>query len=468
MSHLLFSSGWELLAKQIAPNALHNSSARYDAPKCDEDTRVEVIGEIRDCIEDLESPHYLLCMTGAAGAGKSALQQTIAEICSTNNTLGSAFFFSAGDSTRNTVQKVVPTIAYQLGCHNVDLKGRIKAAVEDEPLIFSKTLEVQMNALIAEPFEHATGTGIDLRGFPHVILIDGLDECAEENRQEELLIAIKKCLLIDSLPFRVFITSRPEWAIRTALEPGGHLHAGAYHIQLSDQYDASGDMRRYLQRRFCAIGTRIGDPQWYREDNVEALVRNGSGQFVYVATVYKFISERRGSPVERLNIVLTWALHRSQVVRPFEALDYLYTNILHAAKNAYEAVDTHSGRDFLLLFRCYVANTPTSNFFGPDEDSFRFFEANFTRLLGLETRSLVVLVSDLRSLVTLDKEKERDDSYSLQFYHRSFAEFLEEEMRAKELFVSLPQVYVHIIRCFFRFIVECEVDFDSRGSSLAI
>ncbi|KAJ2921225.1 hypothetical protein H1R20_g15869, partial [Candolleomyces eurysporus] len=408
MLQLLFSSGWELLIKQIAPNALHNASTRYDAPKCDEDTRVEVIGEIRDCIEDLESPHHLLCMTGAAGAGKSALQQTIAETCSTKNILGSAFFFSAGDSTRNTVQNVVPTIAYQLGRHNVDLKGRIKAAVEDEPLIFSKTLEVQMNALIAGPFEHATRTGVDLRGFPHVILIDGLDECAEENRQEELLIAIKKCLLIDSLPFRIFIASRLEWAIRTALEPGGHLHAEAYHIQLSDQYDASGDMRRYLQRRFYDIGIQIGDPRWYREDNVETLVRNGSGQFVYVATVYKFISERRGSPVERLNIVLTWTPHRSQAARPFEALDILYTNILRTAKNAYEAVDTHSERNFLLLFRCYVAN------------SFWFLEANFTRLLGLETRSLAVLVSDLRSLVTLDKEKWHDDSHRLLFLSFAF------------------------------------------------
>jgi hypothetical protein len=66
-------TGWELLLENTAPNALHNSRARYDAPKCDEDTRVEVIKEIMDQIQDRDGPQPLLCMTGAAGSGKSAL-----------------------------------------------------------------------------------------------------------------------------------------------------------------------------------------------------------------------------------------------------------------------------------------------------------------------------------------------------------------------------------------------------------
>jgi hypothetical protein len=126
----------------------------------------------------------------------------------------------------------------------------------------------------------------------------------------------------------------------------------AYHIQLSDKYDASADMRRYLQRRFEDIGLRINDLNWFNKDDIETLVRAGSGQFIYVATAYKYISERRASPAERLKIVLTWTPCEGQVTRPFEVLDKLYTNILFA-KNAYEAVDSHHGRDFLLLFRVY-------------------------------------------------------------------------------------------------------------------
>ena len=331
--------------KQTAPNALHDSAARYDPPKCDEDTRVEVIREITDWIKDYEGPQRLLCMTGAAGSGKSALQQTTAEICQRSGILACTFFFSALDPTRNTVKQVIPTLAYQIGRTNPTLRQCINAAVEGDPLIFSKSLRTQMSTLIAAPIQQCQGMGTDLTKLPHAIFIDGLDECTGEDRQAELMAAVRVCL-IDGLPFRIFIASRPEWAIRTALEPGGHLFKMAYHIQLSDQYDASADMRRYLQRRFEDIGLRLRDPQWFTQDDIDVLVTAASGQFIYVATVYKYISEPRASPAERLKIVLTWTPHEGQIARPFEALDVLYTNILLAAKKAYEAVDTHRGVTF--------------------------------------------------------------------------------------------------------------------------
>jgi hypothetical protein len=90
------------------------------------------------------------------------------------------------------------------------------------------------------------------------------------------------------------------------LQPGGYLYTLAYHIQLSDNYDASGDMRRYLTRRFGALSSRTSNPRWFTERDVDMLVDAASGQFIYVAIAFKYISERRGSPAVRLKIVLTW------------------------------------------------------------------------------------------------------------------------------------------------------------------
>jgi type II secretory pathway predicted ATPase ExeA len=104
-----------MLLENIAPNAFYDSEARFDPPKCDEDTRVEVIGELMDWMNDRENPQRLLCMTGAAGAGKSALQQTIAERCADAGILGVAFFFSSQDPTRNNLSRIISTIAFQLG-----------------------------------------------------------------------------------------------------------------------------------------------------------------------------------------------------------------------------------------------------------------------------------------------------------------------------------------------------------------
>ncbi|RXW17047.1 hypothetical protein EST38_g8798 [Candolleomyces aberdarensis] len=422
--------GWELLLKNIAPNALHDSSARYDAPKCDEDTRVEVTGEIMDWIQDQNSPQRVLCMIGAAGAGKSALQQTIAERCAKSDILAATFFCSSADPTRNRASTIVGTIAYQLGLKHPLFQSSIIAAVKHDPLIFSRSIQSQMEGLIVLPFENLRRSQeIDIATFPHAILIDGLDECKgepnhiadpahlgaddrcqAEDRQAELLAAIRRCILDTDLPFRVFIASRPEWAVRTALEPGGDLHQVAYCIPLSDKYDASGDMHRYLQRRLEYVGLRIGNPQWYTEDNINTLVEAASGQFIYVATVFKYISERRASPAARLKVVLTWTPDECQGARPFEALDRLYTNILLAAKNAYEAVDTHRGRDFLLLFRAYHISVD-GFFFNVDEGLSTSMHPTadlLSALLSLETGAEESLISDLRSLVALETHKDFD------------------------------------------------------------
>ncbi|KAJ2921850.1 hypothetical protein H1R20_g15244, partial [Candolleomyces eurysporus] len=469
--------GWELLLKNTAPNALYNSSVQFDAPKCDEDTRVEVTSEIMDWIQDHNASRRLLCMTGAAGAGKSALQQTIAERCAKLGILAATFCFSSTDPTRNRASTVVATIAYQLGLKHPLFQSSIVAAVKRDPLIFSQSLQSQMEELIVRPFESLRRTiQPDIDTFPCAVLIDGLDECKgepndtadptlleveerrqAEDRQAELLSAIWHCILKNGLPLRVFIASRPEWAIRTALAPGGQLHHVAYHIQLSDNYDATGDMRRYLGRRFEDIGLRIGNPHWFTEDDINALVEAASGQFVYVATVFEYISERRASPAERLRIVLGWTPHIGQVARPFKALDTLYTNILLAAKNAYEAVDTHHGRDFLLLFRAHEINV--AGFASGSSLPLRFPADVLSVLLGLEAGAEESLVSDLHSLVAL--EKENDGDLRLHLYHKSFSDFLGEESRSKDLFVAPSRVYTHRAKCCMQHILECSLDFDS-------
>ncbi|KAJ2929102.1 hypothetical protein H1R20_g7988, partial [Candolleomyces eurysporus] len=448
-------AGWELLLRNTAPSALYNSDARYDPPKCDEDTRVEVLDEIMGWIEDRESPQRLLCMTGAAGAGKSALQQTTAERCARKKTLGAAWFFSVDDYTRNTVKPVIATIAYQLGRTNNSLKQLIANAVEDDPVIFHRSLQAQMVTLIVNPFEQLKGMGFDLSSLPHAVLIDGLDECKEEERQAELLTAIKQCLLTGTLPIRIFIASRPEWAIRTTLEPGGDLHEVAYHIQLSDKYDATDDIRRYLRRNFLDIGRRHGNPKWYSQADIETLAQAASGQFIFASTVVKYLSQRRGSPAERLKIVLTRTPHKGQHARPFEMLDILYTNILSSAKEAYEDVDTNSGRDFLLLFRSYHAFCTSG--YAPVRS--RFSLDHMTALLNLESRAWKVVISDLRSLVALAKDP-RGDLF-LRLYHKSFSDFLTQETRAKNLFVPTSTVCAHLAKCCLQQIIQCPLKLDS-------
>jgi hypothetical protein len=332
-----------------------------------------------------------------------------------------------------------------------------------------------MDVLIARPFESMRRSReCDIASFPYAILIDGLDECQgepilttdlrvrhvntvakyrAEDRQAELLSAIKNSLLNHDLPFRIFIASRPEWAVHTALGTGGSLHGLAYHIPLSDKYDATDDMRRYLRRRFEDIGLRINQPHWFTEGDIDILVQAGSGQFVYVATVYKYVSERRASPVHRLKAVLNWT--PEQVTRPFEVLDMLYRNILLSAKEAYEAVDTHSGRDFLLLLKIYLLSIPSWAM--PkrcDYDGKSTGSDVVTAFLSLETDALEVLTLDLRSLVHL--KEGWAGIWVLRAYHKSFYDFMDEVSRAKELFVPIAPICTHIAKCCVQRIIESQ------------
>ncbi|RXW14952.1 hypothetical protein EST38_g10898 [Candolleomyces aberdarensis] len=357
--------GWKMLSDNIASNALHDSNARFDPPKCDEDTRVELTNELMDWMQARDAPQRLLCMTGAAGAGKSALQQTVAERCSSSNILGSAFFFSTGDPTRNNLTRIVPTIAYQLALQNPALRDAIGKVIEEDLLIFKKQTKTQMDKLVVTPTKRLCASGeLDRNTFRHAILIDGLDECSGEENQAELLSTIKHCLLDNDLPFRIFITSRPEWTIRSALEPEpkGYLHQLAYHIKLSDMYDATSDIRRYLWNRLRGIGSRSGDRRalphlWPTQEDIEKLVAAASGQFIYAATVVKYVSERHTSPVVRLQKIMSWTPEAAQQTQPFERLDILYRSILSTAKELYEAADTNQGRDFVLLVRAHQLNS---------------------------------------------------------------------------------------------------------------
>ncbi|KAJ2916155.1 hypothetical protein MD484_g4265, partial [Candolleomyces efflorescens] len=419
-------------------------------------------------IKDRSHPQRILCMTGAAGAGKSALEQSVAKCCEEDGILGCAYFISAADSSRNTASTIVPTIAYQLGLKDPTLRGSIAAAVEHDSLIFTKSLQTQMDILIVRPFESLQSSVCD--ALPYAILIDGLDECQgdpiraddgrpstakyrSEDRQTELLIAIKNSLLKPNLPFRIFLASRPELAVHTALGPGGSLYGLAYHIPLSNKYDATEDMRRYLRRRFQDIGLRIDKPHWFTEGNIDTLVEAGSGQFVYVATVYKYVSDPRASPVEKLKAVLEWK--PDHATRPFEALDMLYRNILLRAKEAYEAVDIHNGRDFLLLLKFFLTEflRPVS----AEQWRYSLTCPDFvTTLLGLESDPSETLILDLRSLVYI----EEDDGYSLfthglAAYHKSLYEFMDESSRAKDLYVPYDTLCKHLLMCYMQRILNC-------------
>ena len=89
-----FLESSDILHRATATAAFHNSEERFDPPKCHPNTRLAVLTKIMEWIkweEDLNS--FIMWVYGPAGAGKSAISQTIAEMCEEEMILLASFFF---------------------------------------------------------------------------------------------------------------------------------------------------------------------------------------------------------------------------------------------------------------------------------------------------------------------------------------------------------------------------------------
>ncbi|TFK16717.1 hypothetical protein FA15DRAFT_761338 [Coprinopsis marcescibilis] len=341
--------GLQLLRTNMAPSALHNSRERFDPPKCDEDTRVGLLDEVSDWVKNrnADAPNtYILAMTGPAGSGKSALMQTLTERSAAVGILLASFFFSATDSRRNNKERFVATIAYQIAQSITAAREPITRAVELDPSIFDRTMETQIETLIVEPLKEVmTHSNGNWEKLPYSIFIDGIDECQGEEHQSHLLRVFEGLVLKSQLPLKLCFSSRPEFAVRSAISEDGHLTQTKllYLIELSE-HDARADIHRTLQRRLREIGKHSEDPRatsdtWPSQEDLDTLVENSSGQYIYAATVIKFLSDRRRSPVKRMEAILAWTPGMQQREKPFAVLDNLYTNIFMSALKAYRGED---------------------------------------------------------------------------------------------------------------------------------
>ena len=222
----------ELLLKASSPGAFHNSRERFDLPKCSPNTRVAVIAKIMDwIIGKVGWDRFIMWLYGPAGAGKSAIAQTIAEMCYAFGSLLASFFFSRSDPKRNNDTSLAATLAYQIALKIPQSRKLIERVVENDPAIFQQTFQAQFNALILEPPMHLSKTAI-LRDIqvPYLIIIDGLDECNGPNVQRHILDTISDSEALSrsqsSVRLIFLFSSRPEWDINLAFATppqGGYI-----------------------------------------------------------------------------------------------------------------------------------------------------------------------------------------------------------------------------------------------------
>ena len=175
----------------MAPGAFHDSGERFDPPQCHPGTRLKVTEHITNWIYGKENTeNSVMWLHGAAGAGKSAIAQRIAELFHEANILLASYFASnRADPRRMNANYIIPTISYQIASTIPAARLLIEEEITRDPLIFTRSLEAQMVALIVRPLQPLVTTGFfaDPTSARRLVIIDGLDEIVHTNGLDEII-----------------------------------------------------------------------------------------------------------------------------------------------------------------------------------------------------------------------------------------------------------------------------------------
>jgi len=415
----------------MAAGAFHNSDERYDPPKCHPRTREAILEKILDWVKDEDKVDLILWLYGPAGAGKSAIAQTIAELLEKLGLLAAAFFFSRNAAGRDEKTPLIATLVYQLMKSIPEIRAHVLEVLDQDPAVFSLSIQAQIQALIIKPLNAAATDETlapTLLSRPRLIIIDGLDECRTTSSQTHILNVVSTAVKNLDIPLCFLITSRPEHHIREAFNDQTHgIGLRSFSVALDDTYQPDRDIEVFLLSTFDAIKrkhpSRAHLPtNWPSLEDIQCLVKKSSGQFIFASTVAKYLDSHRHWPPDRLEIIFGQSNPRNET--PFAELDNLYRLILSSVADVAKLKDL-----LMILVLRPFANRITQMTIIEDYLFYRPGEMD-------------MILTDLHSIISVPPPG--DEFSELRFFHASLSDFLLDRSRSLDLFLDRNAAYVKL------------------------
>ena len=273
----------------------------------------------------------------------------------------------------------------------------------------------QLQTLIVDAFRNLS----PLPQRSYLVIIDGLDECHDGAAQKLILRLLCEAITHHKLPLRFLIASRPESHIRTSFDQES-LYTITHRVVLDETFNPTRDIRVFLQDGFakiCAessISSHVGRP-WPSEGIIDLLVQRSSGQFIYAATVLKFVGADFCNPTKQLALVL------KPDPTAFSDLDQLYTQILSV----------------------YPSSANIVHVLGIISASHGYLAEVIEDIFGMEEGDLKLMLRGLSSL--MKDENNKNGAYSNEgvasyvipyFAHASFSDYLFDSSRSGPFHVN--------------------------------
>ncbi|KAF9530826.1 hypothetical protein CPB83DRAFT_162061 [Crepidotus variabilis] len=431
----------ELLLHYCALDGLVDSKERYDPPKCAPETREAILRDIIAWAKGGVSTPTFLWLYGSAGAGKSAICQTIAETFRREETLLANFFFSrgAGASGRSNGDRLIPTLIYQLQLNLPETRSFIKKAIRKDRSILTSTRATQMESLFCSALDQFSIRRWfrDLSGKQsRLIILDGWDECQDKEVQCDLLRIIADTTASMSMPLRFIIASRPEAHIRHTFDIHPSLNNGTVRrINLDEDQDARVAIFKFVRTKFRNILETHPlrqhlDPSWPSDQVVELLVAKSSPQFIFASTAMNYISFANDRPDVRLNAIITMAENPPEDPdeAPLENIDRLYRFIFSGVNSKHRSnVWTILGIIHLASRKGFTVPTPSPLF--------------FEELLGVPPGTVDIMLIPLLSVISLPLTREA----AIKSLHASLFDFLLDSHRSRDMAINLALAHLRLL-----------------------
>ncbi|KIK53220.1 hypothetical protein GYMLUDRAFT_49543 [Collybiopsis luxurians FD-317 M1] len=423
--------GIEILYQNAVVGAAYNAELRCPPPNCHPGTRTRILEILRNWVSHDTKTTPVYWLYGAAGVGKSAVAQTISEEYALSR-LAASFFFARLDPTRNSLKQFFTTISLQLATSPIlgtFFRDSIDLTIRKNRNIIHANLEQQFEELILRPCSQMDA---ELwKALPQLIVIDGLDECVDIASQERLLSIIYKATSSSRLPFEFLICSRPEPRIRKAFDHQG-FHTMVARCDLGDAFEPGKDIAKYLHEEF----NKIREDHWHTMEHVskdwpgkgtvQLLVQRACGQFIYAATVLKYVGDYHSLPTEQLEIILNITVPED-CDSPYPDLDWLYLQILSPYRQ----------KDLLLDVLAHLLR-PGPNIFLTkqyEQTSAQCIEGLFYLTKG----KVGALLFGLHSVLDIPDDK----NSNITIRHASFNDFLSDKKRSGDYYVQKSQEARH-------------------------
>jgi len=366
----------------------------------------------------------LLWLYGAAGAGKSAIAHSLAEICEKYGCLLATFFFWKTAAERSNITRVIATIAYQIARAIPTSRPQIEAAVDADPMIFQQSVDTQLAKLIIEPLRHLHSTGFDFKDSPFVIIIDGLDECQGTDIQSGLVKSLAAAFRDSPLRIRILIASRPEVYLQSTFNSSS-LRPHLSHLALSDEYSPEEDIYRFLEDSFdkirCehALASYIPSP-WPSADVLRELTKKSSGQFIFASMTVKYIGgDPHQLPNRRLDVIRRLQPPKNEKDMPYAELNSLYHHVLSNVDKI-EAVK-------LVLETLIIVN--------PELEDFEIYSTQaMDQWLSWQPGESEACLSQLASIIECDADGD------ISILHASLSDFLFDPSRSHQFHLCRESV----------------------------